>query len=146
MPTVRMPPVSPKDPVKPAGWSGPGSCQIVAFTLGPVGCMILRAPFRREVSISPSLEGLLQSSPAGLQSQILWGLFFLCWTPSCRGWHGAQSPRSSCGRTSDIISLQCVGHPPGGEGFDYVANLFLLTVSVWFLLYVFSCRFFFFFW
>ena len=57
MPTVWMPPVSPKDPVKPAGWSGPGSCQIVAFTLGPVGCVILRAPFRRDVSISPSLGG-----------------------------------------------------------------------------------------
>ena len=92
MPTVWMPPVSPKDPVKPAGWSGPGSCQIIAFTLGPVGCVILRAPFRRGVSISPSLGGLLQSSPAGLQSQILWGLFFLCRTPEMQGLAWGSEP------------------------------------------------------
>ena len=36
---------------------------------------------KSEVSIFPSLVELLQSSPAGLQSQILWGHFFLVLDP-----------------------------------------------------------------
>ena len=36
---------------------------------------------KSDVSIFPSLVELLQSSPAGLQSQILWGLFFLVLDP-----------------------------------------------------------------
>ena len=68
---------SPGDHPRPAGKSGPGSYVIIAFCLGPTVHEILCAPSRGGVSLSPSPVEFLQSSPAGLQSQILWGLILL---------------------------------------------------------------------
>ena len=73
---LQLPPTSSGDSRRPAIRSGPGSCQITAFALGPSTCEILCAPFINEVSISPSPLGLLLLSPSGLQSQMLWGLMF----------------------------------------------------------------------
>lgn len=53
-----------------------GSYQITAFSLGPSARKILYVPFKNEVSISPSPEGLNKLIPTGLQSQELWGLIF----------------------------------------------------------------------
>ena len=52
-------PASPVDPPILAGRSGPSSYQITAFALGPGVCVILCAPFKSEVSISPSPLELL---------------------------------------------------------------------------------------
>ena len=70
---VYVPRVSPTpgDPPRPAGKSGPVFYQITAFTLGPRVYEILCMPFKSEVSISINPEELLRSSPAGLQSQVL---------------------------------------------------------------------------
>ena len=70
------PPASPGDPPRPAGRSGPGSYQITVFALGPSVCEILCALFKTEVSISPNPAEFLQSSPAGLQNQMLWWFLF----------------------------------------------------------------------
>ena len=67
---------SPGDCLRPAGGSGPGAYQNSAFALGPGAFEILCSPFKSEVSISSSRLGLLKLSPAGLQSQMLWGLIF----------------------------------------------------------------------
>ena len=74
---LQLPPTSLGDSPRSADRSGPGFYQITAFTLGPRTCEILCAPFHGEVSISPSPVGLPKLCPAGLQSQILWGLVFL---------------------------------------------------------------------
>ena len=65
------------DPPRQASRSGPSFYEISIFALGPRICEILSAPFKSEVSISPSPVELLQSGPTGLQSQMLWGLPFL---------------------------------------------------------------------
>ena len=158
------PPASPEDCLRSAGWSGPGSCQIFAFTLGPVGSMILCAPFKSSpwrrkwkptpvflpgkshgqrpcrlqsmgsqsrtrlsdfttllfksgVSVVPGLVELLQPSPAGLQSQILWRSFSWCWTPALQGltW-GSELSLLLWENLCYIISLQFVSHPPGRYG------------------------------
>ena len=57
--------------LRPAGMTGPGSYQITALALGPRVCEILYVSFKSEVSISPSLVGLLKLRPTGPQSQIL---------------------------------------------------------------------------
>ena len=82
--SLAPPPTSPKDSPRPAGRSGPGTYQITAFALGRRACEILCAPFKSEVLISPNLVGLLQSSPAGLQGQMLWGLVFPVLDPRLR--------------------------------------------------------------
>ena len=61
----------------PVGRSGPGSYQITAFSLGSRTCQILCAPFKSQVSVSPSPLSLRKLSLADLQSQMLWGLVFL---------------------------------------------------------------------
>ena len=72
---------SPGVPPRPADRSVPGSYQIAAFTLGPGAHEILCAPFKSEASISPNPGELLQSSPAGLQNQMLWGAPLPCAGP-----------------------------------------------------------------
>ena len=69
-------PTSSGDPSRPAGRFGPGSYEITAFALGPGMREILCVPFESEVSIPPNPVKLLQSSPTGLQNQVLWGLLF----------------------------------------------------------------------
>ena len=65
----------PRDPPRPVGKPGPSSYKITAFALGPSAHEILCAPFKTEVSISPSL-GAPAVKPASFQSQMLWGLLF----------------------------------------------------------------------
>ena len=49
---------------------------MTASALGPGVCEILCVPFKGEVSVSNSPVGLPTVSPAGLQSQMFWGLIF----------------------------------------------------------------------
>ena len=70
--TATFPGYSPK----PAGKSHPvfhGVC----FGLHPSVCETLCAPSKSGVSVSLRPMELLDSNPAGLQSQMLWGLLFL---------------------------------------------------------------------
>ena len=77
-----LPPLtSTGDPPRLAGRSGPGFYQITAFALGPGMSEILCVLFKSKVSISPNPVELLQSSPAGFQSQMLWGLLSLVLDP-----------------------------------------------------------------
>ena len=69
-------PTSPGDPTVPAGRSGPGSYGVTALPQVPVHVKpCVRPPRGPSVSLSP--EELLHSSPAGLESQVLWGLHLL---------------------------------------------------------------------
>ena len=43
-------------------------------------------------------------------------------------------------RGTSAVPLQLVGCPPKGMGLDYMVSSPLLPISVWLLLYVFSCR------
>ena len=54
---------------------------ITASTLDPGACESLCAPFKSTVSTSHSSLGLWRVSPAGLQSQMLWGLVFPVYDP-----------------------------------------------------------------
>ena len=78
---LQLPPASLGDSPRSAGRSDPGSYQMFAFALGPKACEILCVPLKSKVSISPSSLGLPKLSPAGLQSQMLWGLVFLVQDP-----------------------------------------------------------------
>ena len=69
---------SPGDSASPAGKSGPGSYQITPFAVSLGVCEFLCVPFKNEGCISPSSVRLLQLSPTGLQSQVLWRLWY--WT------------------------------------------------------------------
>ena len=109
-PQGEPPPASLGDSPRPAGRSGPGSCQITAFALGPGVCEILCEPFKSKVSISPNPLGLLKLSLTGLQSQMLWG-FILTWgSVLSRLWENL----------CNAIILQFVGHSPRAMGLDYV--------------------------
>ena len=82
--SICIPKVSPTylgDCPRAADRSGPGSYQITAFALGPGACEVLCVPFKSEVSIYPSPLGLPKLGPAGLQSQMLWGLVLLMQDP-----------------------------------------------------------------
>ena len=82
-------------------------------------------PSKSEVSVSPSLVEVLQSSHPGLQSQVLWA--FLVSFPF------PQAGKPDVGlRNTTVFSspqwesffgttvLQCVGQPAAGVGFDYI--------------------------
>ena len=104
-----------------------GFFQITASVLGLGVCEILCAPFKGGVSLSYSPLALLYSSPAGLQSHMFWGVVF-----------PVQDLR--LGRTSAIVILfPFVGCLPGSVGLDYTMSVSLLPISLWFLLYIFSC-------
>ena len=78
---LKLPLASPGDSPKSAGCSDPGSFQIIASALCPGVCEILCAPFKNRVSIFHSTLALSRVSPAGLQSQMFWGLIFLVQDP-----------------------------------------------------------------
>ena len=87
-------PTSSKYPPRGAGSSCPGSYQITIFALGPDEHEILCIPFKGEVSVYPSLVELLQSSPADLQSQMLWRLLFSVLDPQV--WGPVGKPLHHC--------------------------------------------------
>ena len=123
-------PASLGDAPKQAGRSGLGSYKITAIALGPGACEILFVPFKSEVSTFLSCVRLPKVNPTGIQSQILWEFVSLVQDPGLRTVITVGVP------------LQCnyssvLGQPPGGMGLDYITNLPLLPVFLWFLLCVF---------
>ena len=52
----------------------------------------------------------------------------------------AQTHCSLWKTSAVVIILLFVDHAPGDMGLDYTTTLSLLSVSLWFLLYVFNCR------
>ena len=71
------------------------------------------------VSVSPSPLEFLQSNPAGLQNQILWGLSSHCQAPRLESLTRG-SERSLLGENCyDIIVFQWVTHP-AGIGCDFI--------------------------
>lgn len=78
-------PVSPEDTPKISSGFDPGYYPVTAFALGPCAPEILCALFKSEVSISPNSVELLQLSPTGLQSQMLWWLLFMVPDPQAAG-------------------------------------------------------------
>ena len=72
---------SPGDPPREAGKSGLGSHRVTAFALGAGVHETLCVASEIGVSVSPSSVGL----PAGLQSQMLWGLLLLLPDPQAGG-------------------------------------------------------------
>ena len=135
----QLPLTSLGDSPRPAGRCGPDSYQITAFVLGPGTCEILNVPFKGEASIPPCPVRLLQLSPTGLQRQMLWELIF----PVVDPW--AEEPDRADNsllweNCHNIIIIQFVSHPLGDMEFDYITNLPFLPISLWFLLYAFSCR------
>ena len=92
-------------------------------------------PFKSEFSITPGPLGLPIISPTGLQSQMLSGLVFLLQDPK------AQTSQSFVRISAVIIVLPFMNCSPGV--LDLTISVMtppLLTVSLWFLLYIFSCR------
>ena len=77
---LQLPSISPGDSLRRAVRSGLGSYQVTSFALCSGASEILCVPLKSEVSIFPSPVGLLQLSPTGLQSQMLWGLISWCET------------------------------------------------------------------
>ena len=85
-----------------------------------------------------------KSKPCGLQSQMFWGLVLLVHDPSLGSLCGARTPYS-LERTS---AINLCNYPPicgsptrwGGMGVYYTLSPPLLSVSLWFFLYIFSCR------
>ena len=84
--------------------------------------------------------GSPKSSPAGLQSQMLWHSYSQCRTPQAkRAQCGAWNPHY-LGRTSaNVIILPFVGHPCGGMSFDYITSLQSSYPSCCCSFFVFSC-------
>ena len=71
------------------------------FPLGPGAHKTLWASSKSGISVNPSPVEFLQSSPAGLQSQMLWGLLLLKPDPQT-GEPDFGLRTHSCGRTSAI--------------------------------------------
>ena len=92
--------------------------------------------FKSKVSVYPSPVGSPKLSSIGPESQMLWGLKFPV--------QDSQAGEPNMGLRSltpaiRFFSSLWVTHPEGMR-LDYSTRLLLLPVSLWFLLYVFSCR------
>ena len=123
---LQVPLASPGDPPRPAGRSGPGSYEVTPFPTGSQGTWDLCALW--EWHLFPPV---LWSSPAGLQSQMLWGLIPLMPDPPAWGaWHGLGT--HSWENLCDPVIFQFLGHPSmwssihPGTGFDYIMSASLL--------------------
>ena len=120
-------------PPRPAGRLAPGSCEVSAFGLGPSTGETFCVPSKSGVSVSPSPMELLQSSPAGLQNQILWGLLLPMATLRLGSLTWDSELSLLWENFSNIIVLRFVDHHLGCMGFDYITSMPLLL----------SCGFFF---
>ena len=109
-------PTSAGDPLRPAGGSGPGSYKVTAFSLGPGVHETLYVLSKSGVSVSPSPVEFLQSSPTGLQSQMLWGLLLLIPDPQTREPDVGLELSLLWDNVCNTIIFQCVDHPFGGYG------------------------------
>ena len=135
-----LPSASPGGSPRSACCSDPGFFQMTASALVPEACEILCVPFGSGVFISYSPLALLKASPACLQSQMFWRNHLPGAVPL--GWGAQFGSQTPCffGRTSAIvIILPFVGYPPRGVGLDCTTFPPVLSVSLWLLLYIFSC-------
>lgn len=82
---------------------------------------------RSGAAVSPSPVAVLHSSPTGLQSQVLWGLFLLMPDPQ------AGEPDVGLSPTGELLQYNCspvCGSHLGGMGFDYIVSVPFLP-SCW---------------
>ena len=77
----------------------------------------------------------LLSKPNILRAHLL-GAGPLGWGTQCGYW----TPLLLGEKLSIVIILLFVAHLPGGIGLEYSTSMPLLLISLWFLLYIFSCR------
>ena len=82
---TQLPPTSPGDPPRPAGGVAKAPIKLLLLPLVSVRVRFFCEPFSSEVSISCNSVEFLQSSPAGLQIQMLWGFLFPVLDPWARG-------------------------------------------------------------
>ena len=119
-----------------AGGFDSGSSQIAAHMLGLKVCEILHA-FLKAESVTYSPPVLPYASPACLQRQMFWGLFFLMQDL----WAGVSDvrlrPLTPWREPLQLWLFSC--HLPEYVDFDHTTSPPLLPISLWFLLYIFSC-------
>ena len=85
-------------------------------------------------------SGSSNTSPCGLQSQLFSEVVFPVQDTQTGEPDVGLGPPHSLGRTSEIvIILLFVNCQPRVIGLDDTTSLLLLTILLWFLLYVFSC-------
>ena len=105
-------------------------------------CEILCQPFKSRVYIfySPSVSPIRKSHPLVFKARCSRDLSSWCRTPGLvRLMWGLN--HSLFARTSAVvIILPFVSCLPWGVGLDHTASPSFLLVSLWFLLYIFSCR------
>ena len=116
----QLPPASPGNSSRSAGRSDSGS-------------------LRNRISVSYDLLALLCISPGGFQSQRVLGVVFPVQDPPGTQ-RGAQASCSLGRNCAIVIIFLFVVYLPKGMDLHYIASLFLLPISLWFLLYIFSCR------
>ena len=78
----------------------PGFYQVITSALGPRACEILYALFVK--SFPPRPLKLLKVSPAGLQSQMLWGLLFLLQDPKAGETNVGLKPLTPLGESLQL--------------------------------------------
>ena len=110
-------PLPPQEiPQRSAGRSCPGSYEVTAFALGPGEHETLCVLSTSAVSLSQSRIELLQSSPAALQSQMLWGSSShyqnLRLGREVGGWSVLRLRTLTIVREFLLIILWFVAHPP----------------------------------
>ena len=135
-------PLPPQEiPQRWAGRSCPGSYKVTAFALGLGEHETLCVPSKNGVSLSQSLVELLQSSPAALQSQMLWGPPPITRTSTWAGRLGVVCAEAENSHYCERVSVNCslVCGSPTQVGFDYIASV-LSYCLVGFLHYAFGCR------
>ena len=123
-----------------AGGSDPGSFQITASSLGLRACGFCVCPLRVKSLFLTALWLSPKQAPLAFKPNILGvhlpGAGLSGWGAQC----GAQTPHSLERTSAVVIILPFVCHPPGGTGLDYTKSSCLLPISLWFLLFIFSCR------
>ena len=120
--------------------SDPGTFQINTSVLGVGVCEVLHVPFKSGVCfLQPSGSPILKPHWSSKQD-ILGASLPNAGPPGWVVWCGAWTPCSLCRNSAIVIILPFVGCLPGGVGLAYTVSLPLLSVSLWFLLYIFSGR------
>ena len=104
---------SKEDPLKPTGRSDLGSYAVTALPSVLVHMRLCVCPPRVE-SVSSSPVELLHSSPAGLQSQIPWGLLLLMSDPRLEGLMGGSEFLLLREKLCNVGFFQFVGCIPSG--------------------------------
>lgn len=113
---------------KSAGRSDLGFYQITASALDPRVCEILYEPFKSKVSIAPAL---LAPESKPLQSQCPWAVE-----------HELGIRQLTPLGEPLVIILLFIVNPPRVMGLDCIKSLPFLSISLWFLPCIFSCRYF----